>query len=248
MAVRNAGKVIAVTGASSGIGEATARALAAQGNFVILGALEHTIPELEKIVSDIRAEGGTAVWCAVDVTDRKQVEAFVARTVEEFGRLDVLVNNAGIMPLSPIERLKVDEWDAMIDINLKGVLYGIGAALPVMQAQNSGHFVNIASVAGHVVTPNSAVYCATKAAVRVVSEGLRQEVGDSIRVTIISPGAVQSNLAATISDAESRAEEAKVRAVAIEADVVAGAIAFAINQPMTVDVNEVLLRPTAQPF
>jgi NADP-dependent 3-hydroxy acid dehydrogenase YdfG len=159
-----------------------------------------------------------------------------------------MINNAGVMPLSPINAFKIDEWDLMIDVNIKGVLYGVASALPVMQQQNCGHIINIASVAGHIVTKNSAVYCGTKFAVRVISEGLRQEVGDSIRVTIISPGAVQSNLASTITDPEAKAEERKVRDIAVKADAIAGAIAYAISQPPEVDVNEILLRPTAQPF
>lgn len=242
------GKVVAITGASSGIGEATARYLAGLGAHVVIGAPANTVPAMETIVQQIQDAGGTAAFVVLDVTQRDDVQNFVDFTVDKFGRLDVIVNNAGIMPLSPIEALKVNEWDAMIDINIKGVLYGIAAALPVMKAQDSGHIVNIASVAGHIVTRNSAVYCGTKVAVRAISEGLRQEVGEKIRTTIISPGAVQSNLASTISDAEAKAEEQKVRDIAVKAEAIASAIAFAISQPAEVDVNEILIRPTAQPF
>ncbi|PLR64144.1 oxidoreductase [Pseudomonas sp. QC2] len=242
------GKVVAITGASSGIGEATARYLAGLGAKVVIGAPANTVSAMEKIVKEIQSAGGTATHVVVDVTRRQDVQHFVDVAVETYGRLDVIVNNAGIMPLSPIEALKVDEWDAMIDINIKGVLYGIAAALPVMKAQNSGHIVNIASVAGHIVTRNSAVYCGTKIAVRAISEGLRQEIGEHIRTTIISPGAVESNLASTITDVEAKAEEKKVRDIAMKATAIAGAIAFAMSQPPEVDVNEILIRPTAQPF
>lgn len=242
------GKVIAITGASSGIGAATARHLASKGASVVIGAPANTRGDLERIVGEIRGAGGKAAFTELDVTRLADVVAFVEFAKESFGRLDVMVNNAGVMALAPLDALKVDEWDRMIDINVKGVLYGIAASLPVMQAQNSGHIINVASVAGHIVTKNSGVYCATKSAVRVISEGLRQEVGDSIRVTIISPGAVESNLATSISHAESRAEEKRVRDIAVKAVAIAGAIAFAIDQTSDVDVNEILIRPTAQPF
>jgi NADP-dependent 3-hydroxy acid dehydrogenase YdfG len=242
------GKVVAITGASSGIGEATARHLATMGALVTIGAPVNTTPAMERIVREIREQGGNAAFMELDVTDQKAVQNFADFTTMNFGCLDVMINNAGVMPLAPLEALKIDEWNLMIDINIKGVLYGIAAALPVMKSQGTGQIINIASVAGHVVTKNSAVYCATKMAVRAISEGLRQEVGDNIRVTIISPGAVQSNLASTISDPGAKAEEAKVRQIAVKAEAIAGAIAFAISQPSDVDVNEILVRPTAQPF
>lgn len=241
-------KVIAITGGSSGIGEAAARHLASQGAKVVIGAPSNTTAAMSRIVDEIRAAGQKAEYYALDVRDRAQMKGFVQHTVDAFGRIDVLINNAGVMPLSPVEALKVDEWDLMVDINIKGVLYGIAAALPVMRKQSSGQFINMASVAGHVITPNSAVYCATKTAVRAVSEGLRQEVGEDIRVTLISPGAVQSNLANSITDQQSREEEARVRALAIKAESIAHAMAYAISQPREVDVNEILIRPTAQPF
>ncbi|PRZ44973.1 NADP-dependent 3-hydroxy acid dehydrogenase YdfG [Paraburkholderia fungorum] len=244
----NPGKVVVVTGGSSGIGEATARELASRGATVVIGALGNTVNAMKRIVEDIQGAGGKAAYYEVDVTKREDVEGLVKFAHERFGRVDVMVNNAGIMPLSPIDALKVEEWDRMIDINIKGVLYGIAAVLPGMKSRRSGHIINIASVAGHIVTKGSAVYCGTKFAVRAISEGLRQEVGDDIRVTIISPGAVESHLADSITDENSKAEEAKVRAIAIGARYIAGAIAFAMEQPPEVDVNEILIRPTAQPF
>lgn len=240
-----AGKVVALTGASSGIGEATARLLGAQGAKVVLGA--RRVDRVEAITVAIREAGGEAETVAVDVADRAQVERFVARAQDQFGRVDVLINNAGLMPLSPLDRLKVDEWDRMIDVNVKGVLYGIAAVLPLFRAQGSGHIVNVASVAGHRVGPNTAVYSATKYAVRALSEGLRQEAGDAIRVTIISPGAVQSELAETISDPELKRRMVDYRKIAIPSEAIAQAIAYAMAQPSSVDVNEILIRPTAQP-
>ena len=193
------GKVVAITGASSGIGEAAGRLLAAAGAKVVLGA--RRADRLEAIAGDIRKNKGEVEVAAIDVSKREDLVHFVEKAQDRFGRLDVLVNNAGLMPLSPLDDLRVDEWDRMIDVNIKGVLYGIAAALPVFQKQESGHFINISSVAGHRVTPTAAVYSGTKFAVRAISEGLRQEVGDKIRVTIISPGAVESELAETITKA-----------------------------------------------
>jgi NADP-dependent 3-hydroxy acid dehydrogenase YdfG len=197
-----AGKVVVITGASSGIGEATARLLARHGARVVVGA--RRAERLEALVSGIRAAGGTAEYQTVDVTKREQVEALVNRARRTYGRVDVVVNNAGIMPLSLLEQLKVDEWDRMIDVNIKGVLYGIAAGLPIMREQKSGHFVNISSLAGHRVLPTGAVYSGTKFAVRAISQGLRQEASPDIRVTLISPGVVESELGATTTDAETR--------------------------------------------
>jgi len=237
-------KVVVITGASSGIGEATARHLASKGASVFLGA--RRADRLETIVAEIVRAGGQAGATKVDVTKRTEVEAFVRAAVEKFGRIDVLINNAGLMALAPIEKTQVDEWDRMIDINIKGVLYGIAAALPLFQRQNSGHFINISSVAGHKIGIGSAVYASTKFAVRAISEGLRQEV-DGIRTTIISPGAVQSELPLGSSDPETAARIKEFyRQQAIPADAVARAIAYAIEQPSNVDINEVLLRPTVQ--
>ncbi len=239
------GKVVAITGASSGIGEATARLLAERGAKVFLGA--RRTDKLKAIASDIVKSGGEADSHPLDVTKHDEVLAFVESAQRRFGRLDVLINNAGLMPLSLLDQLKVAEWDQMIDVNIKGVLYGIAAALPIFRAQQSGHFINISSVAGHTVRPTMAVYSGTKYAVRAISEGLRQEAGDKLRVTIISPGAVESELAETISDPELKQQIDNYRKMAIPSDAIARAIAFAIEQPADVDVNEILIRPTAQP-
>ena len=238
------GKVVVITGASSGIGEATARDLAARGAKVVVGA--RRTDRLETLVGDIRAKGGTAEYRPLDVTDRRNVEEFVQFAEKTFGKVDVIVNNAGLMPLSPLEALKVDEWDRMIDVNIKGVLYGIAAGLPIFKRQGYGHFVNVSSVAAHVIMPTAAVYCATKFAVNALSEGLRQENTD-IRVTVISPGATESELAETITDAKTRQMIEEFRKIAIPAEAIAEAIAYAIEQPATVDVNEIIVRPIASP-
>lgn len=243
-----AGKVVVITGASSGLGEATARHLAGLGAKVVLGA--RRAGHLERLVAEIRAAGGEAIATTTDVTDRDQVETLVARAIDQYGRIDVMVNNAGYMALAPMARLKVEEWDRMIDINIKGVLNGVAAALPRMQAQGSGHIINVASVAGtKVFSPIGAVYSATKFAVRAISEGLRAEVGSRIRTTVISPGAVASELKHGSSDADSaKAVGEWYSANEIPAESVARAMAFAISQPPEVDINEILLRPTAQEF
>lgn len=236
-------KVIAITGASSGIGEAAARGLAAEGGKIIVGA--RRADRLETLARDISENGGEAEFHVVDVTNRADVKAFVDFAVEKFGRLDVFVNNAGVMPLSPMPTLKVDEWDRMIDVNIKGVLNGVAAALPVFERQASGHFVNIASVAGHVVFPTGAVYCATKYAVRSLSEGLRQEL-KNIRVTIISPGAVATELGGDITDTSAQEMLADLRKNSLHADDIARAIQYAVLQPEGVDVNEITVRPIGQ--
>jgi NADP-dependent 3-hydroxy acid dehydrogenase YdfG len=238
------GKVVAITGASSGIGAATARYLADKGAKVVIGA--RRTDRLDMLAADIGRSGGEALVRPLDVTQRAQMEAFVASAVERFGRLDVIINNAGLMPLSNLAMLKVDEWDRMIDVNIKGVLYGIAAALPVMQRQNTGHVINVSSTAGHRIIPGGAVYSGTKFAVRAISEGLRQEIGASIRVTIISPGVVTTELAETISDPDTKKRIDDFRKTAIPPEAIARAIAFAIEQPREVDVNEILIRPTAQ--
>ena len=239
------GKVVAITGASSGIGEAAGRLLAESGAKVILGA--RRADRLEAIAADIRKNKGEADLQVIDVSKREDLTSFVNKAQDRFGRLDVLISNAGLMPLSPLDDLKVDEWDRMIDVNIKGVLYGIAAALPVFRKQGSGHFMNVSSVAGHRVGPNGAVYSGTKFAVRAISEGLRQEAGDKIRVTIISPGAVESELAETISNPDVKKRIQDYRKMAIPAEAIASAMAYAIGQPSNVDVNEILIRPTAQP-
>lgn len=240
------GKVIAITGASSGIGAATARVLAAQGAHVMLGARRTEL--LEALANSITQSGGIVRWLVLDVTQRASMQAFVDATCAWQGKLDVLINNAGVMPLSSLDSLKVDEWDRMIDVNIRGVLHGIAAALPVMQKQRSGQVINLSSIGGHTVSPTAAVYCATKFAVNAISEGLRQEVGADIRVTVISPGVTTSELAESISDPVARETMRGFRRIAISSDAVARAIAYAIDQPSDVDVSEIIVRPTASPY
>lgn len=237
-------KIIVITGASSGIGAATARLLARSGATVVLGA--RRIDRLQQLVADIQADGGAAVAHALDVSVREQVQDLIDRTVAAYGRVDVIINNAGVMPLSPLAALKVDEWDRMIDVNIRGVLHGIAAVLPQMQAQGHGQVINLASIGAHAVSPTAAVYCATKYAVWAISEGLRQE-SPSIRVTTISPGVTSSELAESISDTQGRVAMRSFRATAIPAEAVARAIAFAIAQPADVDTSEIVIRPTASP-
>lgn len=241
--MRNEAKVVAVTGASSGIGEATARRLAADGHRLFLGA--RRTDRLDALRREIEEAGGTAAFRRLDVTDAADVRAFVAAARERYGRVDVMVNNAGVMPLSPLDALKVDEWDRMIDVNVRGVLHGIAAALPVMRAQGGGQFVNVASVGAYEVSPTAAVYCATKFAVRALSEGLRQESDGSVRVTLVSPGVTESELADGISDPAAREAMKTYRAVALPASAIAEAIAYAVAQPAGVDVNEIVVRPAA---
>ncbi|UQY35201.1 SDR family oxidoreductase [Pseudomonas fulva] len=236
-------KVVLITGASSGIGEGCARLLAEQGARVVLGA--RRVERLEQLVADIRAAGGQAIARRLDVTDAADVQAFADAAVAEYGRIDVLLNNAGVMPLSMIEALKLDEWNRMIDVNIRGVLHGIAAALPVMQAQRSGQIINVASIGAYRVSPTAAVYCATKYAVRAISDGLRQEVGGDIRVTLVSPGVVESELADSISDEGARDAMREFRKVAISPSAIARAVAYAIEQPADVDVSELVVRPTA---
>lgn len=239
------GKVVAITGASSGIGEATALLLAERGARVALGA--RGAERLEALASRIRDAGGEAAHTPTDVSRRGDLSGLVGLARERYGRLDVLVSNAGVMPISPFDDLRVEDWEEMVDVNLKGVLYGIAAALPVFRGQGSGHFVNIASTAAYVVLPSMSVYSGTKMAVRAVSEGLRQEAGDRLRVTIVSPGMTNTNFAETMANPEVRArlEERRDR-IAMAPEAVARAIAFAIEQPADVDVGEVVVRPTAQ--
>ncbi|MCX4717645.1 SDR family oxidoreductase [Streptomyces virginiae] len=241
--MRNEAKVVAITGASSGIGEATARRLAADGHRLFLGA--RRTDRLDALGREIDEAGGTAAFRRLDVTDAADVRAFVAAARDRYGRVDVLVNNAGVMPLSPLDALKVDEWDRMIDVNVRGVLHGIAAALPLMRAQGGGHFVNVASVGAYEVSPTAAVYCATKYAVRAISEGLRQESDGTVRVTLVSPGVTESELAEGISDPAAREAMKAYRAVALPASAIAGAIAYAVAQPAEVDVNEIVVRPAA---
>jgi len=240
------GKVVIITGASSGLGEATAHRLAKGGAKLVLGARRED--RLEALRDAIVEQGGEAIYQVTDVTDRSQVEALAQAAKEAYGRIDVLINNAGLMPLSPLDQLKVDEWEQMVDVNIKGVLYGIAAVLPTMREQHAGHIINLSSVAGHVVFPSAAVYCATKYAVKALSEGIRQEGGEEIRSTNISPGAVATELTTTISDPETAKGVGELYEMAIDADAIARAIAFAIEQPADVDVNEMIIRPTKQPL
>ena len=237
-------KIVLITGASSGIGAATARILAEAGMTVILGA--RRTDRLELLAAEIAASGGRARVARLDVTDRQEMAAFAKGALNTFGRIDVLVNNAGVMPLSPMASLKVDEWDRMVDVNIKGVLWGIAAVLPAMNAQGSGHIVNIASIGGLQVSPTAAVYCATKFAVRAISDGLRQE-NDRIRVTCVCPGVVESELADSISDDTARREMASFRAVALQPEAIGRAILHAIRQPDDVDTTEIVVRPVGNP-
>ena len=238
-------KVVAITGASSGIGEATALLLAERGAKVVLGA--RGSDRLSALAARIVAAGGDAAYAPTNVKRRDDVAALVTLACERYGKLDVFVNNAGVMPISPLDDLRVEDWEEMIDVNIKGVLYGIAAALPVFRRQTFGHFVNIASVAGLKTVPNMAVYSGTKFAVRAISEGLRQEAGDNLRVTIISPGMVRTNFAEGVTNQTAKAQLEQSRdAFAMPADAIARAIGFAIEQPPDVDVNEIVVRPTAQ--
>ncbi|RYE63855.1 MAG: SDR family oxidoreductase [Rhizobiaceae bacterium] len=239
------GKVVAITGASSGIGEATALHLAERGAILVLGA--RRADRLEALCSSIVSRGGTACFIVTDVTRRQDVDGLVALAVEKFGKLDVLVSNAGIAPISPLDALRVEDWEAMIDVNVKGVLYGIAAALPLFRRQGFGHFINTLSTAGIKIVPTMAVYAGSKNAVRTITEALRQEAGPLLRVTGISPGYVDTELPSSMTDPAMRAQgEASMKATAIPASAIADAIAFAIAQPSNVDVGEIVLRPTAQ--
>ncbi|WP_405495533.1 SDR family oxidoreductase [Streptomyces sp. NBC_00096] len=239
----SAGKVVLITGASSGIGEATARRLAASGHRVMLGA--RRTDRIAALAEDIRSSGGQADRQELDVTSLDSMRAFAQAAHSRYGRIDVLVNNAGVMPLSPLAALKVDEWNRMIDVNVRGVLHGIASVIPLMRAQGSGHIVNIASVSGHRVDPTAAVYSATKFAVRALSEGLRQESRD-LRVTVISPGLTRSELAEGITDTAVREATRDMLKIAMPADAIGAAIDYAISQPVEVDVSEIVVRPTAQ--
>jgi NADP-dependent 3-hydroxy acid dehydrogenase YdfG len=237
-------KIILITGASSGIGEATARRLATDGHYVVLGA--RRTDRLSALAQEIRADGGQADHHELDVTDLGSVRAFAETAHERHGRVDVLVNNAGVMPLSNLDKLRIDDWNRMIDVNLRGTLHGIAAVLPLMRARRTGHIVNVASTSAYRVDPTAAVYCATKFAVRALSEGLRQE-NTELRVTVVSPGYTRSELTDSGGDPNVRAAvRAAAEQLAIPASAVAGAIGYAIAQPAEVDVNELVVRPTAQ--
>lgn len=245
MTTSSKSKVVLVTGASSGIGEAVARRLAAAGHRVVLGARRGE--RLAALDTELRGQGLHSAYRALDVTQLDDMQQFVAFAEQHFGPVEVIVNNAGVMPLSTLDALKVDEWNRMIDVNIRGVLHGIAAVLPGMRARGHGQVINVSSIGGHSVVPSAAVYCATKFAVRAISDGLRQET-DRIRVTVISPGVVTSELADSISDPAAREAMQAFRKVAIEPDAIARAIAYAIEQPDDVDVSEVIVRPTASPY
>lgn len=242
------GKVIVITGASSGLGETTARYLASKGANVVLGARREE--RLQVISEEINVETkGKAVFAKTDVTQKAQVQNLVDKAISEFGSIDVMINNAGLMSIAPMSEVKVDEWDRMIDINVKGVLYGIASALPIFQKQESGHFINISSVAGvKVFSPGGTVYSGTKFAVRAISEGLRHEVGGNIRTTTIEPGLIDSELKYGSSHKESSDFVKDFYEIAIPSSSIARAIAFAIEQPKDVDVNEIVIRPAVQEF
>lgn len=240
-------KVVVITGASSGLGEATARRLAQEGARLVLGA--RRLDRLEALAAELQATGAQVAVQATDVTQAEQVQALVDLALERFGRVDVMLNNAGLMPHSPLDRRRLEDWDRMIDVNIKGVLYGIAAVLPTMQAQQSGHIINVSSVAGHKVRAGSTVYSATKHAVRIISEGLRQEVKPyGIRTTILSPGAVATELPNSISEADVAENFRKLYELAIPADAFARAVVYALSQPDDVDINEILFRPTRQEY
>lgn len=239
------GNVVAITGASSGIGRATAKLLAHHGAFVVLGARSEDA--LAATVNEITTSGGKAVFKATDVRIRSDLEALVAFAIEHGGKLDAIVNNAGIGPLSRLDALCVDDWDAMIDVNLRGTLYGIAAALPVFARQGSGHVINVVSTAGIKILPTMGVYAATKNAVRTVTEALRQEAGPSLRVTEVSPGMIATNFGDSITDPGAKeAVQKQMGDMGIPPEAIARGILFALEQPSEVDVGSIVIRPTAQ--
>jgi NADP-dependent 3-hydroxy acid dehydrogenase YdfG len=241
MSVLN-GKVVVITGASSGIGETTARLLASLGAHVVIGA--RRVERLESLASDIQGDGGSVVIQQLDVTDLEQMKAIIGTAQSRFGRVDAIINNAGVMPLSSLEALKIEEWNRMIDVNIRGVLHGIATGLPVMKKQGFGHFINIASIGAYEVSPTAAVYCATKYAVRAITDGLRQEtVGLGIRVTLVSPGVTESELAESITDNQAREFMKEYRRNALPATAIARAIVYALEQPVHVDVSELVIKP-----
>lgn len=238
-------RIVLITGASSGIGAATAREFASRGATVVLGA--RRVDRLEALVAGITAAGGRAEACALDVVSATDMQAFADHALAAHGRIDAIVNNAGVMPLSPLSARKLDEWDRMIDVNIRGVLHGIAAVLPAMERQGHGHVINVASIGAHQVYPTAAVYCATKYAVWAISEGLRQET-QTLRVTVVSPGTTTSELADTITHEASAEGMRDFRRITIAPEAIARAIAFAMEQPADVDVSELIVRPVASPY
>ncbi|MCY8203411.1 MULTISPECIES: SDR family oxidoreductase [Bacillus subtilis group] len=239
-------KVVIITGASSGIGEATAKELASKGAKLILAARRED--RLKKLQEEIQNKGGQAIYKVTDVASHEQVEELADYALKEYGKIDVMVNNAGVMPLSPVHQKKINEWDKMIDVNIKGVLYGIAAVLPSMRERKEGHIINVSSIAGHLVFPASSVYSGTKFAVRAITEGLRiEEYSNNIRTTIISPGTIDTELLDAISDLELKSASVEAnKKVQIEPASIARTIAFAIEQPSDVAINEMIVRPTIQ--
>ncbi|MEK5376439.1 SDR family oxidoreductase [Paenibacillus sp. FSL P2-0173] len=239
------GKVVIITGASSGIGEATAKELASKGAKLVLAARREA--RLQKLQEAIQNNGGQAVYKVTDVSSHEQMEELADYALKEFGKIDVMVNNAGVMPLSPVHEKKIKEWDLMVDVNIKGVLYGIAAVLPSMRERREGHIINVSSIAGHLVFPASSVYSGTKFAVRAITEGLRrEECINNIRTTIVSPGSIDTELTAAISNSELKTAINEDMRIAIEPSNIARAIAFAIEQPADVAINEMIIRPTIQ--
>jgi len=234
-------KVILITGASSGIGAGIARELAKTEAILLLGARRES--RLAALAEELQARGSEVAIKTLDVTRREEVARFVEYALGKWGRVDVMINNAGIMPLSPMASLRVEEWDQMIDVNIKGVLYGIASVLPTMLAHQRGHIINIASIGALAVSPTAAVYCATKFAVRAISDGLRQE-NSQLRVTCVHPGVVESELASTITDPAAAEAMQHYRAIALQPDAIGRAVRYAIEQPEEVDVNEIVVRPT----
>ncbi|APB77313.1 MULTISPECIES: SDR family oxidoreductase [Paenibacillus] len=238
-------KVVIITGASSGIGEATAKELASKGAKLVLAARREA--RLQKLQEAIQNNGGQAVYKVTDVSSHEQMEELADYALKEFGKIDVMVNNAGVMPLSPVHEKKIKEWDLMVDVNIKGVLYGIAAVLPSMRERREGHIINVSSIAGHLVFPASSVYSGTKFAVRAITEGLRrEECINNIRTTIVSPGSIDTELTAAISNSELKTAINEDMKIAIEPSNIARAIAFAIEQPADVAINEMIIRPTIQ--
>lgn len=238
-------KVVIITGASSGIGEATAKELASKGAKLVLAARRED--RLQKLQEEIEADGGKVVYKVTDVTSHEQMEELAEYALQEFGKIDVMLNNAGLMPLSPLHQKKIEEWNTMIDVNIKGVLNGIAAVLPSMRERKEGHIINVSSVAGHLIGPAGSVYSATKFAVRAISEGLRkEEAANNIRSTIISPGAIATDLPETISDSELKSAIDDFYKVAIDVEHIARHIVYAIEQPADVSINEMIIRPTNQ--
>ncbi len=240
------GKVVILTGASSGIGEATAQELASHGANLVLGARRED--RLQKLQRKLENEGASATYKVVDVTSREQIEELAKHALDQYGRIDVIINNAGLMPLSLLHNQKADQWERMVDVNIKGVLNGISAVLPHMREQKEGHIINVSSVAGHEVFPGSSVYSGTKFAVRAITEGLRKEEspGNNIRTTIISPGVVDTELPNTITDSDVKPGIQELYQLAIPPESIAHSIRFAIEQPKDVSINEMIIRPTSQ--